>query len=516
MRLRDFATMVRPQFSWDWYHLLLFDLLEKCANGDPEVPNLLISLMPGSGKTEVIMIIFAAWLIALDPQKANIVALSNADNLARMACSNVLRILENPEVEERFPLEFDKRTESSFTVSGNNGRPSMLAAGIMSQVTGSRASKALLFDDLVKNLEVAYSQEQLEKIWQNFLAVAETRLLPGVPIIGIGTRWSLADVHGRLLDRAMTSPLSRQFVYVNIAAWNTGEDSYILDTRTGEKKFLPKYRAQAKVPGQPYSFTRLQLESKRADIGPNLWSALYMGNPIATDSQLFPPEAWTYYDGINTDELDLVVSAWDFASKTGSKNDFSANVVLGRSQRGKILVLDLFKTKVSFDQLPGLVLARWQSVAMQYKTIPCLVCEDASAGTQVIQLFQSSQPHVPLVVAKAVKSKVIRAEGVTPLTRGGVVSLPSRAPWLESFIANLASFPVGPQGSDDEVDALVHGLKAFLSGGDFKATKFLVAPGRQQTEEDIINAAVQEIADNREVSFGSIDPILDSIDRGEW
>jgi predicted phage terminase large subunit-like protein len=512
MRLLDFAKLARPSFSFDWFQVLLLDLLERCAERDPEVPNLLISMPPGSGKSTCVMELFAAWLIVHNPLKEKVIALSAMDNLARQACSNVLRILHLPEVEDRFPLAFDKETENQFTIEGSDsGRPAMYAASIMGSVTGQRAS-LLLWDDLVKNLEVAYSQDQLDKIWENFQAVAETRLIPGAPIIGISTRWTLKDPTQRLMDLATSNPAARQFVYVNLAAWNTGEDSFILDTRTGKQTFLPRYKALAKVQGQPYSFSREQLESKRASLGPNLWSALYMGSPISGDGQLFPPDSWGCYDGVNHDELDLVVTSWDFASKTGSSNDWTANCVLARTSDGRILVLDVFKTKVDFSQLPGLVLVRWQGCSQKYKTVPALVCEDSSSGTQVIQLFQSSQPQVPLVAAKPTKSKVIRAEGVTPVTRSGLVCLPRNAPWLEPFISELAQFPAGKH--DDVVDCFVHGMKAFLSGGDFKATKFLLQPGRQQTENELIAAEIEAVMDEQ---IGCvIAPDLDAFDRGNW
>ena len=297
MRLLDFAQLARPQFKFDWFHELIFALLERCAEKDPEVENLLISLPPGSGKTELVMILFSAWLIAHNPLREHVIALSNADNLARMACANASRCLRQPDIAERFPLEFDKETESQFTVAGSDGRPAMYSASIMGQVTGARAT-ALLYDDLVKNLEVAYSQPQLEKITDNFKAVAETRLVPGAPIVGIGTRWCLRDEHQYLIDHALANPGGRQITYLNLAAWNKGEDSYILNTRTGEKKFFPPYKALARVPGQPYSFTPKQWQGKNVDLGPNLWSALCMGNPLATDAPFFPAESWAAYDGV--------------------------------------------------------------------------------------------------------------------------------------------------------------------------------------------------------------------------
>jgi predicted phage terminase large subunit-like protein len=512
MRLLEFAQKARPEFTFDWYHIMLLDLLEKCANGDPDVPNLLISLAPGSGKTELVMIIFSAWLIGHNPLREHVVALSSSDVLAKLACTNTMRVLEHPGIAEDFPVTFDKSTESQFTVEGSDGRAAMYSAGIMGQVTGVRATM-LLYDDLVKNLETAYSETQLNKIFDNFQAVAQTRLLPTGKIVGIGTRWSLRDPHQKLIDLALANPKARQFVYVNLAAWNTGEDSYILSTATGNYKYLPKYKAQAKVKDQPYSFNREQLEGKRADIGPTLWSALYMGNPIASDAQLFPAECWGSYAGVNPDDLELVVTSWDTASKTGKSNDYSANVVLAMTGDGRILILDVFKTKVTFNDLPGLVLVRWQALAQKYKTIPMLVVEDANSGTQLIQLFQGSQQHIPLAPVKATKSSVIRAEGVTPLTRSGVVCLPTDALWKEAFISECASYPVGQH--DDVVSAMVHGLKSFLSGDDFKATKFLLTPGKQNSAQEIAEQWIEE--NDIKPEFGAICPELDDADsKGGW
>jgi len=473
----------------------------------------LISLPPGSGKTELVMIIFSAWIVAHDPLKAHVIALSNADMLAKLACTNAMRVLQRPEIADMFPMTFDKETETEFTVSNSDGRPAMKSAGIMGGVTGSRCTPVLLFDDLVKNLEVAYSTEQLNKIWENFNAVAETRMLPGAKIVGIGTRFCLKDIHQRLIDRALANPKARQFTFVNLAAWNNGQDSYIFTTRDGKYKYLPKYKALAKIQGQPYSFTRAQFEGKRSDIGPTLWSALYMGNPIAGDAQLFPADCWGTYDGVNHDDLELVVTSWDTASKVKASNDFSANVVLAKTTDGRILILDVFKTKVTFNDLPGLVLLRWQAVAQRYKTIPMLVVEDANSGTQLIQLFQGSQQHIPLAPVKPVKSSVSRAEGVTPLTRSGIVCLPKNAPWIEPFLSECASYPVGQH--DDVVAAMVHGLKSFLSGGDFKATKFLLTPGKQNSAQEIAEAWQEE--HDIKPEFGAICPDLDDVDRtGGW
>jgi hypothetical protein len=382
LKLLELARVLKPNYVEDWYHVLLSELLQRCAGGDPEVPNLLISTPPGSGKTELVGILFPTYIFSHD-RDAHVIALANSDSLACLASGNVLRTVQHPGFQERWPLALDKASASQWTVHGNDGRPSMIAAGISGGVIGHRADY-LIFDDLIKSQSDAYSETVRERTWANFSSAAETRLLPDGKIIGIQTRWHLDDTHGRLLRRAQEDSHARQFVYVSLAAWNSGEDSFVLDTRTGERKCLPSYRALASVQGQPYSFSRQQLLGKQADLGSSRFSALYMQQPQSLEDQLFPEKVWASVDVVNTDDLVLVVSAWDCANKTGEKNDFSANVVVARLGSGGFLVLDVWKSKLNFAQLQDVVLQRCGLLIERYKTLPVLAIEDSAAGTQQV------------------------------------------------------------------------------------------------------------------------------------
>jgi hypothetical protein len=179
----------------------------------------------------------------------------------------------------------------------------------------------LVFDDLIKSKSEAYSEVVRERTWANFASAAETRLLPEGKIAGISTRWHLDDVHGRLLRRAQEDKRARQFLYVSLGAWNDGEDSFVLDTRTGERKSFPRYRVLASIQGQPYSFSRHQLLGKQADLGSSRFSALYMQQPMSLEDQLLPEKVWGTQDQVNADDLLLVASAWDCASRTGESSD---------------------------------------------------------------------------------------------------------------------------------------------------------------------------------------------------
>ena len=147
--LLELARLLKPSLVFDWFHRALADLLVRCAGGDPDVPNLLISSPPGSGKTELVSILFPAYIFARD-QSAHVITLANSDSLATMASSNVLRLVQHPGFQERWPLTLDKAAAAQWTILGNDGRPSMHAAGITGQLTGQRADY-LIFDDLIKS-----------------------------------------------------------------------------------------------------------------------------------------------------------------------------------------------------------------------------------------------------------------------------------------------------------------------------------------------------------------------------
>src|SRR5215468_1363706 len=209
----------------------------------------------------------------------------------------------------------------------------------------------------------------------------------------------------------------------------------------------------------------------------------------------------------------LVVSTWDCANKTGEKNDYSANVVVARLNSGGFVVLDVWKAKLNFAQLPEVVLERYGWLMDRYKTLPLLVIEDAAAGTQLLDAIRHRCPQIPVAAAKPVKAKIIRAEGVTPITTGGFVALPREAEWRNAFIAELANFPVGIH--DDVVDAFCHAIKSFTTARNFRTPDLQILPGRFLTNEDVWEQEREELEFRMQTAISSD---LDEYDylMGNW
>jgi predicted phage terminase large subunit-like protein len=477
MKFLEYIKHVKPSYREDWFHVYMIELIERAVREGLDV---LCSAPPGFGKTELFSILLPSWLISEDTNE-HIISLSNSDGLSRMAAGNILRIIQSPPFQEICPLELDKATEQQFLVKGNDGRPTLHAAGINGPLTGHRARR-IIYDDLTKSLADAYSETVRNRTWNNFNSCAETRLLPNGHIYGIQTRWSLADVHGSLIKRALESPDSRQFLYLNLAATNNGQQSFLMDTREKSMDYLPAYKSLATVKGQPYSFSTAALRGKQADLGPIVYSALYMGNPVATENQMFAPDVWGKVESLNTDDYTMLITAWDTAARDKANNDPSANVVIGRRKDGNFVVLDAVEFKLTFDKLLPVVIERDRMLAEQFGgMVPLLVIEEASSGQQLIDVIRSEFSQVPLLAAKPVKSKILRAESVTHITTARRVGL-LKGDWNSAFVADMANFPASDR--DHFTDAFCHAMRAFVGTGvDFQKPDWTYLPPATRNHE---------------------------------
>jgi predicted phage terminase large subunit-like protein len=475
---RDFIHAIDPDYVIDVFQGVVIDELQASVE-DPNAPGVLVSAYPGFGKTKLFTL-FGLWMIHLNLMTHGIMLYGDA-SLATTSHTMIRRAIESPDFQDITPCTFVKANASVLQVEGNDGHPTLFSAGILSSVTGRRANW-IIFDDLIKNLQTAYSETASESIHSAFDSAGQTRLLPGAKIYGIHTRWTLRDQIQRLIDQARKNPKSRQYRYINIAARNLdGLSSYRLDTRTGLRTYFHRYPTAATIPGLPISYSPADFAQKEADLGPRIFQPLYMGDPLSGDELMFPPEAWRYLESVNTDEYTLIISAWDTASRVKPSNDPSCNVIVGRRRTGDFVVLDVFECKYTSDKLLPVMLERYRRTCEMYRTPAYLCIEEADSGKFLIDIIAAQLPRLPLLRAKAVVGKIIRAEAVVPFTAAGSVSL-LRAVWNERFVSDHANFPASDR--DHSVDAFCHAMRAFTgTGSDFQKPTLVPAPRLSPVEQ---------------------------------
>lgn len=435
------------------------DLVDRGA-----IKNLMIFTPPQHGKSSLVMDCYPARRFARNPLDHGLLC-SYSGDLAERGSGNVLRTVQSDWWQEQYGYPVGKATNSrwQFNVPGQDGRYSCVASGISGSITGHTASFCVI-DDVLRNRQDALSPTIRESIWSNYTSSVESRLPQDGNVVMITTRWHQDDLPGRLLQRAKENPKSSQWTVLVLPATNdSGEESFILNTATGEQRFLWKYAAL-----WPEKFPREILDQRRADLGESLYIALYGCRPSMGTNVLFPSDKWT----VNEQFAPVAVAqAWDCASKSGNSNDWSVCCTLGVDNTGRFKVLDVWRGKPDFHSLKRQVFIQWVAVHQKFGIQSVVVIEDANAGTQLLQEFEhlnSVNPSMIFPVAvRPLKNKFLRSEAIAGYQNAGQVALPADAPWRELFIRECEEFPLGQH--DDQCDSYTWAQAAFVRGqGVFK------------------------------------------------
>ena len=165
-----------------------------------------------------------------------------------------------------------------------------------------RATNLLYCDDLVEGIEQAMNRDRMDDLWKKYTIDLKQREQGngpcgnGVRELHISTRWSVHDVVGRLEATYGDKPDSR---FINVPVENE---------ETGKSNFNYPH-------GLGYSDETIA-EIKEA-MDPAAYKALYLGQPIEYEGQLYPEEELRRYFDLPEEEPDAIIAVCD-TKTTGS------------------------------------------------------------------------------------------------------------------------------------------------------------------------------------------------------
>jgi predicted phage terminase large subunit-like protein len=172
--------------------------------------------------------------------------------------------------------------------------PTFMFGSLGSGLAGRVRAESLLFcDDLIPGIEVALSEDQLQKTWQSYTGDLLQRKISGAVELHIATRWSVRDVIGRLKMKYEDDPRAK---FIEVPAMN----------EEGKSNFDYPF-------GLGYSTKAL--ERLRSDMDEASFQALYMNEPIEREGQLYAPEDLRRYFELPDKEPDAIVSICDTKEK---------------------------------------------------------------------------------------------------------------------------------------------------------------------------------------------------------
>jgi predicted phage terminase large subunit-like protein len=441
------ASLDPAAFAWlvsrgTWQiapHLdLLAERLLDVAQG--KLKRLLIQMPPRHGKSEFASAHFPAWYLGTFAERRVILASYEHDFAASWGAKARDRFAQWGPTLWRLSLRRDKQAADDWGIAGHTG--GMVCAGVGGPITG-RGADLLVIDDPVKSAEEADSETYRNRAWDWYRSTAYTRLEPGGTIILIMTRWHEDDLAGRVLAEA--GKTGERWEIIKLPALAEAND--VLGRAEGEALWSKRYPLAA-------------LMEIRESVGPYWWEALYQQRPAPPQGSLFKKHWWRFYsDRDRPKGFDQVLQSWDMSFKDTDSSSYVVGQVWG-NVGARIYLLDQVRERMDFAR----TLEAVQELSARWPQATLKLVEDKANGPAVISALRYKVPG--LYAVKPQGGKLSRAQAILPLVAAGNVWLPNpqEQPWVEAFLAEASSFPVG--ATDDQVDAMSQGLQHFLGVKD--------------------------------------------------
>ena len=407
------------------HHALLLRRLQQVADGACD--RLMVLMPPGSAKSTYASVIFPAWWLSRQPRGA-VVAACHTDSLAAHFGRRVRGLLLEHAADAGAMLARDDRAAGRFATTAGS---SYFATGVRGPLMGRRAD-LIVIDDPIKSQAEADSAVQRDALWDWFRAELTTRLTPRGRIVLVMTRWHEDDLAGRLLAAG--------------DGWQTLCLPAIAEAGDGFRQ-----------PGEalwPEWEDVAALARRRQVLGPRAWAALYQQRPRAEQDALFQVGRIGVLEA--PPACRRTVRAWDLAATAegdGRDPDWTAGVLLGRTEAGGLAVLDVQRLRGGGLEVAERIV---QTARLDGRGVAVGLPQDpGQAGKQQVAWLSGLLAGFRVVASPETGSKQTRAEPVAAQVSAGAVSV-VRAGWNRALLDELRDFPAGRK--DDQVDALSRAL----------------------------------------------------------
>lgn len=270
---------------------------------DGQLDFLSVSMPKRSGKSQL-GINFICMLSGLYPNKSTLME-GAGDALVNSFYKGVLEYLQETDkylFKDIFPNAPIVETNADIKIVNlvhKSRFPTVMCRSIdSSQVGLSEATNALYLDDTVEGRMEAKNRSRLDSKWETISGDILGRAIEGTPIISCGTRYSLYDPMGRLID-AMRKQGKRIEVIETPALDPVTDESNFEYIRDGKKVFTTEY-----------------FRHQREMLSAEQFESEFQQQPFEAKGLLFPSKELNRFMELPVDtEPDAIVAACDTAEK---------------------------------------------------------------------------------------------------------------------------------------------------------------------------------------------------------
>jgi len=406
------------------HHALLIDRLEAVSRG--EIDRLAVFMPPGSAKSTYVSALFPPWFLAQDPLKS-VIAASHTGELAERWGRRVRNLILEHAPTLGYGIAADSQAAGRWSTDRGGD---YFAAGVGGSITGRRADLVVL-DDPVRSREDADSQTIRDKTWEWYRADLITRLKPGAAVVLVQTRWHEDDLAGRILASEGDKKDGGAWEVIRLPALAELMDPLM---RQPGEALWPEWEDE------------VQLERKRAIVGPRDWLSLYQQRPTADEGTYFKREWLRDYTDV-PDRLTVYMSG-DFAVTEGG-GDYTELAVWGVDSLDNVYALDWWSGQASSERwMAELIrlIGRWKPVGFIGEGGPIR----RSLEPLIERMMRDAKTYTVMHWLPASGDKPAMARSFQAFMANGRIYWP-KTQWAEEVKDQLLRFPGGSH--DDKVDA---------------------------------------------------------------
>lgn len=452
------------------FDVLIIELLGYALQG--KVSKILLGVPSRHGKSTLISKNFASYFLAHYPND-KVILTAYSQGLASEFGGQVKDVLNyygglSP---YNVSLSTDSKAKNKFKLN-HPYRGQMLATGAGGSILGFGAG-LFIVDDPIKNIADAESKVKQQRLSDWFEATAKTRLekrtngLPPIMLV-IAQRLHLKDLHGIIRETEPTInaeealPVLREGGTVDPNTWLDLNIPAICDSPND---------LLGREPGEVLWEEQRNLDwllAEKQSMGSYLFNAIYQGQPIERDGNIFK-RSWfmdettnRIHNLITLDQLpkDLpLMRYWDFAA-SGKEGDGTSGLLTGYDGEN-LYFIDLISGKFSSSETLRIFKKTARKDGPQ---VLIKVEQEPGAGSKLlIQQFrrdkQLRKHHIRSDKVRMAKN--IRSFDLEALSEDGRVYF-VEADWNNKLIDQLVSFTGADGGEDDIVDTATGSAKHWM------------------------------------------------------
>lgn len=498
-----FKARQNIKFKINWHHKLISDRLQDVMDG--KIENLLVTVSPGSSKTELAVINFIARGLALNP-RARFLHLSGSDTLATLNSSTAKDVVTSDEFQHLWPMKVadDSSSKKRWNVEIDGKKAGgVYATSLGGQITGFRAGHmaagfhgAIIIDDPIKP-EDAFSKVKLEAANRKLITTVKSRKAnPTTPIVVIMQRIAELDPAGFIEQ----GQLDGKWFHLKIPALIDEKYVEALDPKYKKMIELSEKDSAGRFSYWPYKELLSQLlgmeagggvDSAGQKISRHVFHSQYQQAPVALGGNIIKGEHFVRYTVLPKIKHRKIFA--DTAQKTAERNDYSVFSEWGVGVDGKIYLIDLIRGKWEAPELERRAIAFWIKCSNrnidQVGQLRKLMVEDKASGTGLIQSIKTpkaeagkSPIRIPIEGIERSKDKYTRVNDALPYIEASCVCIPEDAPFTNDFVTEAEAFTADDtHAHDDQVDTMIDAIMDMLSNSLLRQWEQLAPKRREGT-----------------------------------